>query len=213
MKKFIKSIPVYLTVVMILCCSLAVPAFAATDGDVMFPLEQRVNQYYSAYGGSLSSCDGWFASNYVLSAGDYIFNFDFKSACLPESDLNAPSVYAVTMLDFATGENVEVKIVPGSVFSVTDDMLCPEVGGDYAFVSGKCVLWVNSFGFEPTVMEVSRPGVYYQAFDMFAGFIYGEDVELTAEQNMVLTILATTAVLFVVVVPFLIVFFVLRLFR
>ncbi len=55
-------------------------------------------------------------------------------------------------------------------------------------------------------------GVYYQAFDMFSDFIYGDGVVLTSEQNMVLTILATTAVLFVVVVPFLILFFVLRLF-
>ena len=56
-------------------------------------------------------------------------------------------------------------------------------------------------------------GMYYQAFDMFADFFYGDGAELTGEQNMVLTILATTAVLFVVVVPFLILFFVLSFFR
>lgn len=53
--------------------------------------------------------------------------------------------------------------------------------------------------------------LYYTAFDMFANFIYGEGVELTAEQNMVMTILATIAVLFVVVVPFLVVYFAIRL--
>lgn len=54
-------------------------------------------------------------------------------------------------------------------------------------------------------------GFYYSIFDVFSDFFYGKDAILTAEQNMVLTILATTAVLFVVIVPFLVVFFVIRL--
>ncbi len=80
-----------------------------------------------------------------------------------------------------------------------------------------CSLVVPAFASSDTVTEPSAgsvgTGMYYQAFDMFADFLYGEGMELTGEQNMVLTILATTAVLFVVVVPFLILFFVLRLFR
>lgn len=54
-------------------------------------------------------------------------------------------------------------------------------------------------------------GFYYDIFDQFSYFFYGNDAILTAEQNMVLTILSTTAVLFVVIVPFLVVFFVIRL--
>lgn len=57
----------------------------------------------------------------------------------------------------------------------------------------------------------SEDGFYYSIFDVFSDFFYGKDAILTAEQNMVLTILATTAVLFVVIVPFLVVFYVIRL--
>lgn len=59
--------------------------------------------------------------------------------------------------------------------------------------------------------DPSEDGFYYSIFDVFSDFFYGQNAVLTAEQNMVLTILATTAVLFVVIVPFLIVIYVIRL--
>ena len=64
---------------------------------------------------------------------------------------------------------------------------------------------------ESEVVDISPQGLYYQAFDMFAGFFYGEDAVLTGEQNLVLTALSTTAVLFVICVPFLIVWVFMRM--
>lgn len=55
-------------------------------------------------------------------------------------------------------------------------------------------------------------GLYYEAFEMFANFIYGSSSDLTGDQNLVLTVLATTAALFVVDLPFLIVYGFARMF-
>lgn len=55
-------------------------------------------------------------------------------------------------------------------------------------------------------------GLYYDAFEMFANFIYGSSSDLTGDQNLVLTALATTAVLFVIGLPFLIVYGFARMF-
>lgn len=51
--------------------------------------------------------------------------------------------------------------------------------------------------------------LYYQAYEMFRGFIYG-DGDISSDQSLTLTIISTLAVLFVVALPFLIVFFVIK---
>ena len=54
--------------------------------------------------------------------------------------------------------------------------------------------------------------MYYELFAILSDFIYGVDAVLTADQNLVLTTMATIGVLFVVSVPFLVVWRVIKLF-
>ena len=53
--------------------------------------------------------------------------------------------------------------------------------------------------------------IYFSCFDMMKEFIYGSDAQLTEHMELTLTILATICSLFVVVIPFVVVFFVIRL--
>lgn len=54
--------------------------------------------------------------------------------------------------------------------------------------------------------------MYHELFSILSDFIYGANAALTADQNLVLTIMATIGVLFVVSVPFLVVWRVIKLF-
>ena len=217
MKKIIKSIPVYLTVVMILCCSLVVPAFASSEGVLIDPYTVEDNKLQN--GIDFVEIEGASCSFYLLDPGNYSVNFyvgDDLYSALENAGNSSFRCSGIYYCDPLTTDFVDTGILEPCDFIVSENMLISGMEGEQALLNGKCLLIVNSFEIAPSVTIVeppATPGVYYQAFDMFAGFIYGEGMELTAEQNMVLTILATTAVLFVVVVPFLIVFFVLRLFR
>ncbi len=208
MKKIIKSIPVYLTVVMILCCSLAVPAFASSVEPIPFVTSD--DGFIFTADGQQRYPDGW-CGIWCLPVGKYRIEYS------PFADVTDHIVWH----DYATGTYTPIFVNDG-VIEITADMLYPY--SEPEFLVHNCEVIVNSNGGALVFEVADEPvidvpvvehdtGFYYQAFDMFAGFIYGEGVELTAEQNMVLTILATTAVLFVVVVPFLIVFWFIRMFR
>ena len=54
--------------------------------------------------------------------------------------------------------------------------------------------------------------MYYELVEILSDFIYGADAVLTADQNLCLTIIATVGALFVVAVPFLVVWRVIKLF-
>lgn len=86
--------------------------------------------------------------------------------------------------------------------------------GTYTLPSGYDAIQVFLQSDSPpfTLTAVNRPdGLYYDAFDLFREYLYDPDFDLTAEQNMVLTVLATVAILFVVALPFLLVWLVIRL--
>lgn len=53
--------------------------------------------------------------------------------------------------------------------------------------------------------------LYDSAFQLFHEYVYGIDAVLTADQNLTLTILSTLCALFVVLLPFMLVWFVLRM--
>lgn len=53
--------------------------------------------------------------------------------------------------------------------------------------------------------------LYDTAFELFRNYIYGADRELTPEMQLTLTIMSTLAALFVVLIPFILVWFVIRL--
>ena len=79
-----------------------------------------------------------------------------------------------------------------------------------------CVLCPVAFASEvddtPLVSEQADVGpLYFTCYDMMKEFIYGSDAQLTEHMELTLTILATICSLFVVVIPFVVVFFVIRL--
>lgn len=54
--------------------------------------------------------------------------------------------------------------------------------------------------------------MYYKLFSILAGYIYGADVVLTGDQELTLTVISTLGVLFLVSLPFLMVWRFIRLF-
>jgi len=207
MKKLIKRLSVYLTVAMLLCCSLFVTASASTMSAPLTPHKTGVDQIYHNW--EWISSPGNYASRYMLRPGEYSIDclFDLSSV----EDLNLSSFMAVYYFDNASNTFVEIDFSSFSHFVVTEQMLSSNFGA-----TDRCFLVVHSTGAAPVVTQYQIAedgnGLYYEAFDLFADCLYGRGVNLTAEQNMVLTILATTAVLFVVLVPFLVVYFIIRLF-
>ena len=63
---------------------------------------------------------------------------------------------------------------------------------------------------EPSVIMPSD-SLYHSAWNLLSDYIYGVGAELTPEMNLTLTFLSTLVSLFVVSVPFIVVWFVLRL--
>ena len=54
-------------------------------------------------------------------------------------------------------------------------------------------------------------GAYYELWNMISDFVYGADAVLTSDQQLTLTIICTLGALFVVALPFVLVWRALRL--
>lgn len=230
MKKFIKSIPVYLTVVMLLCSLLVVPAFASSDAEVIEPF-YTITDYVSIDDLDLLPVAGAYSYEFILPVGTYCFKYgSFESVSVN----NFPADYILLKSDPVSYKFEVLPFSSDCVFAVTEDMLVTDDDPDY---KGLCSVFINSYMVEPVVTVynapvIDNPGVdlppegddvgvqkplYPVVFDFFADLIYGEGADLSVAQNYVLTFVATivclTALLLVVVVPFLILFFVLSFFR
>lgn len=94
-----------------------------------------------------------------------------------------------------------VFVFCGSVFApvFASEAFEPEVVNEPAVVSESAVTY-------------SGEGLYYDAYDMFRSFLYGDVPSLTPDQTLVLTALSTIAALFCVCIPFLLVFLFIRMF-
>lgn len=55
-------------------------------------------------------------------------------------------------------------------------------------------------------------GIYYQLYDMLSGYIYGADAVLTGDMELTLTLICTLGSLFVVSLPFVLVWRFIKLF-
>ena len=60
-------------------------------------------------------------------------------------------------------------------------------------------------------VQSNHDPIYFTCYDMMQDFIYGSDAQLTEHMELTLTILATICSLFVVFIPFAVVFFGIRL--
>lgn len=205
MKKVIKYFSVYLTVFAVLACtafSFPVGASAALVSDMLFVLTNVMEGpvYFTTTG--TESGDGTYlgslylyglrtpASDLTVDPGTYIVHGD-------PYIIDSPWSPALQVAVIGVSEDSEYFVAYnyGEVITVPDTEPCSIFC--QGFSEPSIEVYVEPEPFEP---------LYYSAFDMFANFIYGEGAELTAEQNMVLTILATSAALACVLLPFLIVF-------
>ncbi len=48
-------------------------------------------------------------------------------------------------------------------------------------------------------------GAYYQLYDLLSGYLYGADAVLTGDQTLTLTMISTIGALFVIAIPFVVV--------
>ena len=55
-------------------------------------------------------------------------------------------------------------------------------------------------------------GAYYQLYDLLSGYLYGADAILTGDQTLTLTLISTLGALFLISLPFLLVWRFIRLF-
>lgn len=86
---------------------------------------------------------------------------------------------------------------------------------DHLFFPGSdpVVPGFNSGSSEPSV-PVHGDGIYYQAYDLLSAYVYGIDSsDLSSDQQLTLTAVSTVCCLFLVSLPFLLVWFVIKIFR
>ena len=201
MKKILKRLTVYLTIAMVLCCSFFVPASAASADVPISPYKANDNKVYHQF--QWLDLTGSYARLYMLPVGEYTIDTLFDSSSV--DGLGISSFKSVCWYDNINKKWVEVSASEFVHFIVTADMLNSAFG-----VADRCMLAVNCIGYSPSVYpyryaDDTTTGVYYQVFDLFSRFIYGEGAELTSDQTLVLTMISTTCVLLVVAVPFLVV--------
>ena len=55
-------------------------------------------------------------------------------------------------------------------------------------------------------------GAYYHLYDLLSGFLYGPDAVLTGDQTLTLTMISTIGALFVIAMPFVVVWRCIKLF-
>lgn len=55
-------------------------------------------------------------------------------------------------------------------------------------------------------------GAYYQLYDLLSGYLYGPDAVLTGDMELTLTMISTAGALFVVAMPFMLVWRFIKLF-
>lgn len=72
-------------------------------------------------------------------------------------------------------------------------------------------LSVSAASVDPEPAADISLSLYDSAYDLFHEYIYGSSSVLTPDQTLTLTLISTLAALFCVSLPFLIVFFILRL--
>ena len=210
MKNFIKKFSVYLTIVMCLVSMvvMAVPGFAAEDDVLSWASVEQVQSpiYLSASG---NECDDGSYDGVV-----YICTYFFED----ENELLLPGSY------FVSGAVGDVGDFPLGFFEV--EFLLVDIDSEIAFYCNFGDVFtvpegylggvmVQSYNVEPVLYRVvddSQPeGLYYSAYELLQEAFYGADVELTDAQDMTLTMMATLAALFVIVVPFIVVWFVITM--
>lgn len=210
MKKFLKCFSVYMAVALVLISTVCFPSVGASAAEL--PIEWidiysfSSPDYYDV-DGTENTAPGFVYTGFLfcglyydtvdglpyIEPGSYVvYGEDVPSSFDPSPD----PLSGVMVANLETGDRVFYEF--GEVFTIS-------TGEGFGILC-------QSYDIAPSLyrIEDNPEPLYYSAFQMFANFIYGEGAVLTAEQNMVLTILATIAALAVVVVPFVVVWLIIR---
>lgn len=218
MKKFLHKLPIWASVFSVLFCSvLSVniqPSFATSSENLVVPWSDStalVSPYgflasasYSesfSYEGSLVVClSGDNTNLQFLSPGSYFVSGVSPVGNVVTNSNEAPLAVTVVYYDNLGNTTRTKPLSFNEQFTV----------GENEYVA----VIAQSYDSTPVLYEVFEPTppLYYSAYQMLADFIYGEGAELTTEQNLTMTILATALSLLVVLLPFIIVYALIILF-
>lgn len=177
-------------------------------------------------GGIVDSTEN-FVTNYIpCQYGDVLRFYNGEqipgalSSAFYDSDLNVIAYFSNSKFSYSADTGVATLTV-----GIDGTANYPNVA--YVRITGKTsslsyadyIITVNQdFLGDPPAVDPENPdepaytptGLYYSAFRILADNIYGYGAVLNTDQNFTLTILATLAALFVVVLPFLVVFLLIR---
>lgn len=210
MKNFVKNLSVYLTVVMCLigCVSFAIPGFAAEDEVIAWSgIESQASPYYFDENNEIKD-DGVY-SEYLYVANSVTSD--------DVSELMRPGKYYVSGCvaegTFPSAPLQVYFVVVDSGLSPVSFELCP-LNSVFEVPEGLYgVVVAQSWHVEPVLYRVSEntqpEGLYYEAYDLFRELIFDPDFEITPPQEWCLAILATITTLFIIVIPFIVVWLVL----
>lgn len=149
MKTKIKKRLICMSVVILVCCSLVVPAFASSY-QLIDPL--RTEPYLDPDGFMLS-VDGASSYHYVLMPGRY----HIECTPLPNDGYFDDQMFITARLDSVEGFGVPLSVsADGFDLSITSDMVFPDNMGDF---SGGCGLIINAVG---TPVNVFYVGPVYE---------------------------------------------------
>lgn len=217
MKRFLKVTPVLLLALVLALSPLlmAVPASAASE---------QLYVYGCAVLPELPALNDSYQYSFVSVYSNLFCSFSVTS------DFSVLDSLIVTAVD--DGSLVSYALIDGSWVLVDSSSF--SAGDILADVSSHLLIWssVDICTSADTLMHASDPvpytpssggsdgevitgnGIFYQAYDLFSQYIYGVDAaDLSSDQTLTLTFLATLAALFLVSLPFILVIGFIKLFR
>lgn len=170
--------------------------------------------------------DGWYAVCVIMNGSEVFIRF--METPLQSVHWNEQSID----FDFGDGLVTWFNMVSPADYTITSGDITSTDYGNLRFYDGEYVsdighvwyFYVNSVAaVEPPTTEPEDPdpsipgtdspssGNYYELYALFQDVIYGSDAELTSDQTLTLTMLSTVACLFVVCLPFLVLWKILML--
>lgn len=214
MKKFLRKLPVWYTAFAILVCSFLAfpvgvfaadsfwadyvvfdsPYFGSVDGTGTFVESYDGNIYFGvATGPAIILANS--ETPVTIPVGEYVFGGN----AVPDSfETDGTPIVRTIEVQSLVGDDIVSKTYAFGETVVVDDTT--------AFVIAQ------SYNVDISVELVPKKsvGLFYSAWDLLAEAIYGTDAELTAEMNLTLTFLCTLCALAIILVPFFLIYWVLR---
>ena len=214
----------------ILKCLFVFPAVALILlGSVVFPVDASASEDFTIDPGwyLISPPDASFVGS-MLPVFEYVIYFSLGfdvdlSAYSPDTLFHAPALCWATLAELTVrsagswaiewpdcysgciSNQDAYKVVTRNeyLWILVSDFVTLDDPDDIAIWSSVATRWEDA--------AVEKDGFYSSLYNMISNAFYGEDAVLTGWQDMVLTVLATVALVFCFAVPFIVIWLVLRL--